>query len=211
MPGLPAPDGRTAVVLDGVERAVELARRGFQPVPLFHGNVGPSPAVDPKPVLAALLRPARTIAALRPAPEAPPAFLLDARRMSPHRPPEPGDFDNRWMVFPQDLPSAAFLGAAGVRGALLVQRGARVADDLAHVLRRWQEGGVELSLLDLDAPIQVPARLHVPVPSRFRALAYRMLALLGLRRSMVGGFVGQLPAPWEGPGGGGSGFGGGFG
>ena len=39
---------------------------------------------------------------------APPAFLLDSDRMKAPAP-DPGRFDNRWLVFPQDFPSAAFL------------------------------------------------------------------------------------------------------
>jgi hypothetical protein len=60
------------------------------------------------------------------------------------------------------------------------------------VLRRWQESGIRLSVLDLDAA-RGPEPLDVPRPSAFRAAWYGLIALFGLRRSNVGGFGGTVP------------------
>jgi hypothetical protein len=195
--GLRPAGDRTAVVVDlpgadGIACGLSLARRGHRPVPLFNGNVGPSPTVDPAPVQRALIEAASTLAGLDLPPGALPAFLLDARRMTPDHPARPGEFDNRWMVFPQDLPSAGLLAAADVAEVVVAQRGGRLADDLAHVLRRWQEGGLAIRLWDATAPGQAE-RIEVPAPRRYRSLWYRALALLGLRRSLVGGFGTQVP------------------
>ena len=75
--------------------------------------------------------------------EAPPAFLLDSRRFPRGKAASPGQFDNRWMVFPQDFPSGKLLLSRGLRRAVVVREGP-LMDDLAHVLRRWQEAGVRI-------------------------------------------------------------------
>jgi hypothetical protein len=130
-------------------------------------------------------------------PDAPPAFLLDVDRT--RRLAGPGDYDNRWVVLPQDFPSATFLLSRKIREVVLVQRGTGAPrDDLAHVLRRWQEAGVRLSRLDLDTSRSEP--LDVPRPSAFRVAWYGLIALLGLRRSNVGGFGAMVPEQTSGGG-----------
>ena len=107
----------------------------------------------------------------------------------------PGRFDNRWAVFPQDFPSASFLMSNGVRAVVL---GQRLADepqrDLAHVLLRWQEAGIQILLgaLQRDAS---PEPIRVSRPGQFRALWYRALVLAGLRRNSAGGFGAVVPVP----------------
>jgi len=94
----------------------------------------------------------------------------------------------RWMVFPQDFPSANFLVAHGIRQALLVQKDrAEPQDDLAHSLLRWQEGGIKVlpKKLDDNSP---PSEITVKRPSKYKATWYRALAQLGLRRNGAGGF-----------------------
>jgi hypothetical protein len=66
--------------------------------------------------------------------------------------------------------------------------------DLAHVLRRWQEAGIELYLQD-PAGYEAPQPMDVKLPSRFRSLVYRVLALSGLRRNSAGGFGSVIPQP----------------
>ncbi len=64
-----------------------------------------------------------------------------AREVSP----SPGKFDNRWFTFPQDFPSANLLRARGISAALVIQEKAgQPAEDLSHVLRRWQDAGIEI-------------------------------------------------------------------
>jgi hypothetical protein len=194
--GMPDASGATGVIVElpgeqSVVTGLELARYGFRPVPLYNATWGPRPAVDVAVLVRWLRAGAEMLARTDLPPNAPPAFLLDAQRMA--RRPGPGDYDNRWVVLPQDFPSATFLLSRKVRDMVLLQRGTSApTDDLAHVLRRWQDAGIRLSRLDLDqAPAPVP--LDVPRPSAFRVAWYRMIALLGLRRSNVGGFGGQIP------------------
>lgn len=178
---------------DAVRAGVMLARLGYRPVPLFNGTDGPHATIDVDPLLRRLVSGAPLIAEAGLRPDAPPAFLLDARRMDPDLVPEPGRFDNRWVTLPQDFPSATFLLTHGVTAALLVQRDRTdPRPDLAHVLRRWQEAGVRLLAIDLNQPGD-PQPLEVEAPSLFRRAWYRAVAVMGLHRNNVGGFGGTVP------------------
>jgi hypothetical protein len=117
-----------------------------------------------------------------------PAFLLDASRIGFGRNLGPEVFDNRWKTFPQDFPSARFLLEHGIPRIFLIQDTvAQPAEDLGHVLLRWQEEGLAIFAASAAA-VDAPTLITVRRPSQFRALWYRALALLGLRRASAGGF-----------------------
>ncbi len=197
-----SPASDTALVLDlpgerSVELALLLARGGYRPVPLFNTTHHPAALVDVRPVLHRLVSGAAALTEAYLSPQAPPAFLLDANRNTASGPAAPGRYDNRWVLFPQDFPSANFLLASGIRHVILLQErahGEQPRPDLAHVLRRWQEAGLAIHLQDpnLDEP---PFALEVRRPSSFRSLFYRALTLVGLRRNSAGGFGGIIPQP----------------
>jgi len=198
-----AGDAALVVDLDGPDAlalALECAQHGYRPVPLFNTCIGNFALLDNRPLRTGLELGAQELEAARLPDSAPPAFVLDARRTAGS--PRPGAFDNRWLVFPQDLPSATALRARGLQRAVLVQRGrAQPLSDLAHVLLRWQQQGLPLELLDLadtqgaQAAERAPRPLEVVRPSQFRSLSYRLLATLGLRRSSAGGFGAPVPEP----------------
>lgn len=196
----PASDGRTAIVLDlegaqAVWTGIALAERGYRPVPLFNGVSGPSAVVDVGRVAGALRAASDDLAGIGIASDAPPVFLLDARRSGGGTLVSPGRFDNRWVVFPQDFPSANLLEAHGIRNVLLVQSGASSPQtDLAHVLLRWQEAGVVMWHHDVQSHAK-PSALRVQRPGNFRHLWYRALVLAGLRRNSAGGFGAVIPMP----------------
>lgn len=211
-------DSSLAIVVDvpggsAVRRGLTLAELGFRPVAVFDGSPGPfmlaGPAnsavqpsapgtketavVDMRDLLFALCSGAALLPGMALAPNAPPAFLLDSMRTKANDASEEL-FDNRWKVFPQDFPSAKFLQQQGIRRVLLLQEKAgQPQEDLAHVLLRWQEAGLEI-LASESAEVSETA-IRVAKPSRFRASWYRGLEILGLRRSSVGGFGGY---PYEG-------------
>lgn len=196
LPRLPlAIDSRSAVIVDldgaqAVYAGLALAERGFQPVPLFNGTNGPSALVNVGSIIEALARGAERVRSHRPAPDAAPAFLLDALRQSGT--PLPVMYDNRWVVLPQDFPSGTLLLSRGIRSATLLQRGpAHVPEDLAHVLRRWQDQGVRLSTVDVDTGSR--SNIKVSRPSWFRLAWYAAVTVMGLRRSNVGGFGSSVP------------------
>lgn len=192
------PRARTALVVDlpGVEAVragLELARRGYRPVPLFNTSVGPSSVIDAASIAGALMAGADELRDTSLPPDAPPAFLIDSERTRPLVKPEPGRYDNRWIVFPQDFPSASYLQAAGIGEVLLVQREpVPPADDLAHVLLRWQQGGMQILATDAKTRDR-PRSLTISPPSSFRRAWYRVTALMGFRRNDAGGFGAMIP------------------
>jgi hypothetical protein len=217
---IPPVEDNVAVVLDlpgadCVWTGVALAARGFRPVPLYNAVPGPVTTalvptgqwltsesthvsmslVDVAPILAALRHGTPLLQRTRLNPESPPAFLLDADRRGKGSIPTPGRFDNRSISFTTDFPSATFLAAHGIRRAVLVQAtGDHPQPDLAHTLRRWQDGEIviELKRLDVSGP---PFQIEVRKPSGFGLLWNRALMMLGLRRHRLGGFGGFVPEP----------------
>ena len=205
----PPPAQKTALVLDlpGPEAAfngVALAVRGYRPVPLY--NAVPLPfgeppvdpvtgrtvaAVDVLPIMSALRQGAEQLATLDLPPDAPPAFLIDANRRSEGRDMQADEFDNRSICFTTDFPSANFLAAHGIRRVLLVQKfDAQPQPDLAHVFRRWQDGGLVLERLQLDIQAQCEP-LTIGRPSWYGAMFQRALSAVGFRRA-AGGFGGWV-------------------
>jgi hypothetical protein len=196
----PSASERTAVVVDvpgatSIAVGLALADRGFRPVPLFNATAGQSALVDVEQIMRALHAAALQLREMRIKADAPPAFLLDADRMKPATPAAPGKFDNRWVVFPQDLPSANYLLSRGIGGAVVLMRNEKKpAEDLSHVLYRWQQGGVAIAFADLAQPDR-PRPLEVKRPGWFRVAWYRAITSMGLRRNNAGGFGAIIPIP----------------
>jgi hypothetical protein len=170
---------------DAIAVGAVLAERGFAPVVLCNGVTVPMSAnVDNAPIL-------RSLAALGPGlaieRNPSPAFLLDSRRLEGSA--SPGRYDNRWITFPQDFPSAARLQAARVKRCIVLAEPERIADDLAHVLRRWQDAGIDI----LSAGATELARLEIKAPPWYRQVFYRSLALAGMKPNSFGGFGAMIP------------------
>ncbi len=206
----------TAIIVDlpgpqSLLAGFALAKDGYRPVPLYNTTSGRRQHVLPERcVLSDITTLVRMLT--RPLPDYvrnaivgdnPPAFLLDSRRLRGERGPSPGTYDNRWIVFPQDFPSATFLKSRGITQAIVIQEYLLPAEDLTHVLLRWKEGGITIYLQ--DAGEETSLRLaDLRRPPRFRRAIYCALALMGLRRNSAGGFGSIIPIPGEG---GGHGFG----
>jgi hypothetical protein len=201
-------DRGTALLIElprqrAVEYGIGAARIGYWPVRIFNCADGPGAVLNVKGVLELLARGAQELSGLRIPIDAPPAFLLDSHRMKPEGSLLPGSFDNRYIILPQDFPSAGFLKAHGITRVVWIRQSSTMtkltngkAEDLAHVLCRWQEAGLALHASDVDARGTEPIR--VTRPSQFRSLFYRAFALLGLRRNSAGGFGGIIPQPSSG-------------
>src|SRR5262249_42099185 len=117
--------GRTAIIvdlpgIDAVAFGLALAARGYRPVPLYNTSFGAGAVVNAEGIAKELLMRPRWLQGLTIAASAPPVFLLDADRMTPAVLPEPGRYDNRWIVFPQDFPSGSCLRGNGITDVLLV-------------------------------------------------------------------------------------------
>ena len=196
---MPDPSARTAVILDlpgarSVWTGVQLARNGYRPVPLFNSWPHFRSVLDLAPLQAAMAAATQALGAMRIADDAPPVFLLDADRMNGV--PVPGSFDNRWIVFPQDFPSARFLRTQGIRDVLLVRTNGAIKNDLAHVLLRYQEEGLQILSAHPEDP--GPAPLTVQKPAWYRSLIQRMISARPFRRNSAGGFGSVVPEPTSG-------------
>lgn len=207
IPWVLATTSGAALVLDvpgirALRLALTLARGGFRPVPLF--NCVPAPGggglVPTDAMQRLLVSTADDLGPIDIPADAPPCFLLDSQRMAGGRTPNPGEFDNRWMVFPQDLPSATFLAKRGIRTVLIVQEtSTTVAEDLGHVVKGFRRGGLDVlvQLLDDDAP---PQEAILPAGGWWKSLLFRALVTMKLRRSSAGGFGASVPTPRSGGG-----------
>jgi len=205
---------------EAIHYGLALLEFGFRPVPVIDGSPGPgggvmippnpsipghkvsrSPSVvDMRGLLLALCQGAKPLKLARLSEDAPPAFLLDSKRMTGGVSDEQA-FDNRWMVFPQDFPSARFLLSKGIKKVVFIHDTFQVQpqEDLAHILLRWQEAGIAVETKSARFG-EAPVPIRVTRPYRFRAAWYRALAVLGLRRNDAGGFGGYPPPPSSGAG-----------
>jgi hypothetical protein len=196
---LPISSDRTALVVNlpgaiSINYGLALAKRGFRPVPLFNGCVGRAAIVPTEPLQAAMVAGAADLRAMAIDPAAPPAFLLDSHRMRSSGKPRPGEFDNRWMTFPQDFPSADLLKSRQIEVAMLLQDDETVGEDLAHVLLRWKDAGIRI-LLQSRSESSKARPLNILRPPSYRALWHRALAALGFKRNSAGGFGSLIPEP----------------
>ncbi|MCU0686764.1 MAG: hypothetical protein MUF34_31705 [Polyangiaceae bacterium] len=161
----PEPASTAIVVdLDGAEAlwaGLALAGRGFRPIVSINARSAPGEIIDMAPLLGALREGARHPPSFLGGATPRPAFLLDARRSRAGRPLGPGAFDNRWVLFPNDLPPASVLLEQGVASLLVVQRGPTPQPDLHDVLCGYAVEGLTLLLFDTSADARAvrPARL----------------------------------------------------
>ena len=164
----------------------------YRPVPLYNGVCGPSASssiVKANDIVAALYKGADELRRLNIRPDAPPAFLLDSNKMK-ETGKQPGKYDNRWCVFPQDMPSASFLTKNGIKK--IIVRSDAIQNDLSHILCRYQERGIPIFLCN-----EYLKEIVVSKPSRFKSLIYRYKVILGLTRNAAGGFGGSIPEPMQ--------------
>lgn len=191
-----------AVVVDlpgprAVSLGIELSELGLRPVPLFNGSPGKDELVSTADLISALRAGATRLKNVSLAPDAAPVFLLDSRRMSKDVAPAPGRFDNRWFTFPQDFPSANLLRARRISSVVVIQEKiGQPGEDLSHVLKRWQDAGIEIRCITPES--SQTELLPVIRPPRFRSLWYGLLALMGLFPNSAGGFGGIIPHPSSG-------------
>ncbi|MCL1876021.1 MAG: hypothetical protein FWF87_07170 [Synergistaceae bacterium] len=184
----------TIIIIDlpgktGVEESLALARFGLRPVPLYNGvnNEKSSMLVNVGDVADALYKGVYVLEKLRILNDSPPVFMLDSNRMISDEK-IPGWYDNRWCIFPQDMPSASFL--SGRRISKVIVRTNKVQDDLLHILYRYQKQKMKIMRCAGEDIVD----LIVEKPSRFKSMLYRFKVIFGLTRNAVGGFGGKIPA-----------------
>jgi hypothetical protein len=206
---LPLDDGAAVLLdlpgLEGVRVALQLARTGYRPVPLFNAYPhlpksqqnrfslypasGVGPLVDMAPIIAGLYHGARILRGLQMGANAPPAFMVDSRRHGSGGFLIGGVFDNRSAVDPSDFPSGSFLIRNGIRRVILVQEMRRSDGDLDSVLLAWQASGVEIYFRGSRDRSQ-PQKITIEPPSFFRRLWQRLL--IGLYAKDASGGFGRV-------------------
>jgi hypothetical protein len=193
------PPGGTgaALVVDlpgasGVDWGLSLAGRGYQPVPLYNMTTGPgTDVVDVWPLIAALRSASHAMASQTLPDDAPPAFLIDSQRLSGA--PQPSMYDNRWMIFPQDFPSARMLREGGASRVLVVRHAAPLLSDLRAVLRIWKREGIDSATLDPATGAITELTLDLSI---WAVLSDHLSGVWsGLRENSAGGFGGPVPRP----------------
>ncbi|MCL2066464.1 MAG: hypothetical protein FWG99_03255 [Treponema sp.] len=188
----------TALIVDlpgdtGVKESLTLAQLGYRPVPLYNGVHANSyvnkMAVDVRELTKALFATANLLKSFNLKNDAPPVFMLDSMRFrSPFK--TPTSYDNRWCIFPQDMPSASFLIKHGIRKVTVRTDQKKIQDDLAHILFRYQEAGIKIQQSWENNDIK---DINVSKPPQFKNLFYRLKVIMGLTRNAAGGFGGIIP------------------
>jgi len=185
----------TAIILEipgeqSVREAVELAKIGYCPVPLFNGVASDKNAmemVETNKICSELYNLSNPLSQLRIADDAPPVFMLDSRRKG-ERIFSKGTYDNRWNIYSQDMPSADFLHSHGIHHIILRMGDSTgiLANDLQHVIYRYQENGITVSLHTGTTLLKVK-------PHSYKSTAYRLMTMFGLKRNSAGGFGAYVP------------------
>ena len=181
---------------DSVTAGLALALKGYRPVPLYNGCTGAHEVVDQSAIMEWLAGGARLLGGqwLK---DAPPAFLLDSWRMTA-REVRPGDFDNRWRIFPQDFPAAEMLVGKGIRRVVLIRkRRLMPAADLVGVLTRWQAAGIRIEAFDMEKSLP-PTPFVVKLPWWSKSPWRHFLWIFGLGRGAGKGFGHIVPEPRQG-------------
>ena len=188
---------KSALVVDlsgpaAVEMGISCAKLGYRPVPLFNSHSAASSLVDMGAIVNALRLATARLSAIALEPTSAPAFLLDSNRLAPGRTIRETDYDNRWLVFPQDFPSAKKLAHAGINCVQVIQGSASApAEDLTHVLARWQEAGIQINVSDM-AGSPDPKPIKIQPPAWYRKIWYRAVSSMRFHPSSAGGFGGPI-------------------
>lgn len=196
---VPEGNRESCVVIDlpgaqSVSCALALARKGYQPVPLYNATTGAGrELVDVDAIIAGLYEGADILRSLGHNPDAAPAFMLDSARL--HGFPMPETYDNRWMVFPQDLPSSQTLRARGINRVLVIRGESSMKHDLRSVLRLWKRDGLEIAACDAARGDVSPLSFDLSI---FAVMAAQLgLLFHGLRVNSTGGFGAHIPTPQQ--------------
>jgi hypothetical protein len=204
-----------------VQMAGLLARQGYRPIPLYNSCPPPKswlplnnphsrsinspgagsarrPAVEVQPIIEAIVAMTPLLNAAHLPANAKPAFLLDATRRTAQAGyvSVPGAFDNRSVSLPTDFPSSNFLLSRGVlKVALVNQVAVEPEADLSHTLLRWQRAGIHIAEVTLDPQGGVGKTRPITIgpPPLFKIAWYALMARLGLKPNLLGGFGGVLP------------------
>jgi hypothetical protein len=182
--------------------ALALAKRGWRPVPVFNASpshiretISPSgqtlenvEVIDTIRIRNLLCQLAPALATLNLPDSAPPAFLIDSQRLTGSQLPEPGMFDNRWKLYPQDFPSGEVLRRNEVKRIGVIREAlGDYAEDLRAILLTWQTEGIEI-WESLPAYSSTLRRTEIRPLSVFQKMWFRLRTSLVRRHKDGSGF-----------------------
>lgn len=172
----------------GVREGIFYAQLGYPPVPLYNGFPEKQNSILKLESLQnELFASTKWLEECIIEKDAPPVFLLDSRRMDSDS--SRNIFDNRWSIFPHDMPSATFLKQQGIEKVVI--RAKYIKTDMEHILYRYQKEGLSIYIVrEKDGNIDA---INIKKPSRFKSLRYRFLVMLKLKRNSTGGFGAYVP------------------
>jgi len=206
----------TAVIVDlpdekSVEESLALAYMGYRPVPLYNGRCSPNSKdmiIDVNNLSKALNAGTDQLTSINIKNDAPPVFMIDSRRMKAWGK-SPGMYDNRWCIFPQDMPPASFLIKQNINNVIVrteltktfflkVFYEYKIQQDLSHILFRYQEAGINIQLScmknsDTDDGNDEVKDIIIPKPPHYKSIFYRFNVTIGLSKNPAGGFGRQIP------------------
>lgn len=159
----------TAIIVDlpgyeSVEEAIELAKIGYRPIPIYNGTneqEGAMATSDNTSVEIALIKGAVELEKIKLPNDAPPAFLLDTNRMSRYKM-NVGIFDNSWDVYNQDMPTARYLVENGIE-KIIVRADKKIQKDLRKILYKYQAEGIKILFAD---SYKKPMRINIERPAK---------------------------------------------
>lgn len=161
---------------------------GYQTVALFNNWPHARGVVRCESVLEAFIGGCDRRREVRASPGAPPFFMIQAERLSGN--PQVHDFDNRYFVSEEDLPSAALFRKHGVNSVVYVHHGTVETDDLNSYFCGLRRDGMSLWLAVIDALHETRQFLPVSRKTPLGSFGFRFAAF---RRSAAGGFGGLVP------------------
>jgi len=198
----------TAIIIDlpdekSVEESLALAYMGYRPVPLYNGRCSPNlkdMIIDVNNLSKALYAGTDQLTSININDDAPPVFMLDSRRMKAWGK-NPGMYDNRWCIFPQDMPSASFLIKHNIQNIIVrteltqtfflkVFYENKIQQDLSHILYRYQEAGINIQL---SCGNDEAKDITISKPPQYNSIFYRISVIVGLSKNTSGGFGRQIP------------------
>ncbi len=177
-----------------IAAGIALLDHDYFPVPLFNALPHPNAVVDLAPALGALQSGAGRRSASKLSDNAPPAFLLDSRRLTRAWPVPAGEFDNRSVMFESDFPSSETLLTRGIRSVVIIQADKSMpAPDIRQMLASWQRSGLDLLLKRIDRT-GPPEPIRVRMPWWFSRVA-SLVRKSTLRVDDEGVFGAVIPHP----------------
>lgn len=197
-PKIPYHNQRMVIVdlpgAESIDEGLILAEKGYRPVPLYnYVPQGKHDLISLDDIIDGLGYGAEFLQRAKLSDRANPVFLLDFNRLQEGRRNDP-NFDNRWCVVEQDMPSADYLKKQRIKEIVVHTK--MLQEDLKRILYKYQEAGISISRYDEESKESKISAVVIAKPQK-ASLFYRFRMFSGLARNSVGAFGMYLWHVWE--------------